>query len=160
MAIGRPVLVGESEHFFRTGDRVGGAGRHRGPDGESDVTRLGLVAELADRVGRRADPGEAGGDDRLGEVGVLGEEAVAGMHAVGAGLLGDLDQLVDAQVRLRRGVAIQRVRLVRLPHMKGVPVGIGVDGNGSKAVVAAGPGNPDGNLSTVSDEDFAHDSRS
>ena len=88
------------------------------------------------------------------------EEAVAGVDPVGAGLLGDLDQLVDAQVRLGRGVAAERVRLVGLPHVQRVPVGIGIDGDGGEAVVTAGPGDPDGDLSTVGDEDFAHDSRS
>ena len=57
-------------------------------------------------------------------------------------------------------VPSERVRLIRLPHMQGVPVGIGVDGNGSEAGVAAGAGDPDGDLSPVRDEDFAHDSRS
>ena len=36
--------------------------------------------------GRRADPGDPGRDDRLGERGVLGEEAVARVDRVGAGL--------------------------------------------------------------------------
>ena len=40
----------------------------------------------ADRLGRRADPGQPGVDDGLGEVGVLGQEAVAGVDRVGAGL--------------------------------------------------------------------------
>src|SRR6476469_2579507 len=49
-----------------------------------------LVAERVDGLGARADPDEAGVDDRLGEGRVLGEEAVAGVDRVGAGLAGDL----------------------------------------------------------------------
>ena len=41
-----------------------------------------------DRLGRRADPGQPGVDHGLGEVGVLGQEAVARVDRVGAGLLG------------------------------------------------------------------------
>ena len=51
-----------------------------------DPLRRELVAAEPQRLRRRADPGEPGGLDRLREVGVLGEEAVAGMDRVGAGL--------------------------------------------------------------------------
>ena len=44
------------------------AGRARRSDGQT--ARRGLVAQRAHRRRRRPDPGEAGGDDRLGEVGV------------------------------------------------------------------------------------------
>ena len=44
-----------------------------------------LVAHRADRVGRRADEGQPGVGDRLGEVGVLGQEAEARVDRVGAG---------------------------------------------------------------------------
>ena len=56
----------------------------RGPAGRrlrGDVARLDLVAERVDGARAGADPGEAGVDDRLGEGGVLGEEAVAGVTA-------------------------------------------------------------------------------
>ena len=67
-----------------------------------DVLGLGLVAERLDRGRRRADPDQPGVDDGLGEVGVLGEEAVAGVHGVGAGLVGDRDDLGDVEVGLGR----------------------------------------------------------
>ena len=63
-------------------------------------------------VGRRADPDEAGVDDGLGEVGVLGEEAVAGVHGVGAGAAGDVEQLVDDEVGLGRA-SCRRARTPR-----------------------------------------------
>ena len=43
-----------------------------------------LVAHDLDGLGRRADEGDAPLGDGPGEVGVLGEEPVAGVHAVGA----------------------------------------------------------------------------
>ena len=53
--------------------------------------RLDLAAHAADRVGRRADEDEPGVGAGLREVGVLGEEAVAGMDGVGAGAARDVD---------------------------------------------------------------------
>ena len=50
-----------------------------------DALRLGLVAHLADDGRRRPDPGQPGIDHGLREIRVLGEEAVARMHRVGAG---------------------------------------------------------------------------
>ena len=56
-------------------------------DGHAGLARdplgLELVAARAERLGRGADEDEPGGLDRLGEVGVLGEEAVAGVDRVG-----------------------------------------------------------------------------
>ena len=46
---------------------------------------LDLVAHDADVLGARADEGELVRLEDLGEAGVLGQEAVAGMHRVGAG---------------------------------------------------------------------------
>jgi hypothetical protein len=55
-----------------------------------------LVAEVADRLRRGADPGQSGVDDRLREVGVLGQESVTRVHRVGAGTGRDVENLVDA----------------------------------------------------------------
>ena len=81
----QPVLLGERDDLVGAGDRVGRAGDERGLRGLGDVPGLDLVAERVDRRGRRPDPGQPGVDDGLGEVRVLGEEAVAGVDGVGAG---------------------------------------------------------------------------
>ena len=72
--------------------------RHAGCGG--DRLGLGLAAHAAHGVGRGADELDAGLADGLGEIGVLGKEAVARMDAVGARLLGGGDDPVDAQVAL------------------------------------------------------------
>ena len=81
------VLVGEREHLVgaaRPGRRC------REPAGRRPPARCGgpavLSPSLRIAVGRRADPGQPGVDHGLGEVGVLGEEAVAGVDGVGPGL--------------------------------------------------------------------------
>ena len=89
IAIGRPCSSANGDDLVGVLERVLGAGRQRGADLLGDVPGLDLVAEALDRRRRRADPDQPGVDDGLGEVGVLGEEAVAGVHRVGAGLLGD-----------------------------------------------------------------------
>ena len=97
------VLLGEGDRLVGVLERVLGAGRQRGADLLGDVAGLDLVAEALDRLGRRADPDQPGVDHGLGEVGVLGEEAVARVHRVGAGLLRDRDDLGDVEVGLAPG---------------------------------------------------------
>ena len=101
------VLFGEGAGL---GGRVHGtvaAGHQRcaGPDGR--LAGGDLVAEQPDGVRRRADPGQPGVQDGLGEVGVLGEEAVAGVDGVRAGLGRHGEQLGDVQVGVRGRVAAQ-----------------------------------------------------
>jgi hypothetical protein len=105
---GQPVLLREGDDLVGALDRVGRAGHERGVGLEGDVARLDLVAEAVDGLGAGADPHQPGVDDLLGEAGVLGEEAVAGVHGVGAGLLGDLDELVLHEVGLSPGVVPPR----------------------------------------------------
>ena len=89
-----------------------------------DPLRLELVAAGAQRLRRRADPDELRGADRLGEVRVLGEEAVAGMDRVGAGLLRRAHVLLRVQVardldRLVRSARVQRLAVVGRDHGDG-----------------------------------------
>ena len=86
VGVGR--LVGHLEH--------GDAGRAHQPLG------LDLGAHRLDGGGVRPDPGEPGVDDRAGEVGVLGEEAVAGMDRVGTRSPGGVDDQVDCAGTCRR----------------------------------------------------------
>ncbi|MDT4849993.1 hypothetical protein FQZ97_841310 [compost metagenome] len=76
-----------------------------------------LAAQRADGGGRRADPDEPGVDHGLGEVGVFTQEAVAGVHGVGAGGARGFKQLVHAQVGIGRGQATERERGARFAHM-------------------------------------------
>jgi hypothetical protein len=78
------VLLGEGDDLV--GAPTGSGCRAPAARRPLAMCRAGdLVAEVADRLRGRADPGQPGVDDGLGEVGVLGEEAVAGVDRVGAG---------------------------------------------------------------------------
>ncbi len=115
-----------------------------------------LVTEGPDRFGGRSDPVEVGVDDSLSEVGVLGQEAVAGVNGVSAGLPSRVQDLVEDEVGLRRGVAAEGVGLIALAHVQRVTVGVCVDGYGGDSRVAAGPRHSDGYLAAVRDQDLLH----
>ena len=97
------------------------AGRGHAP------ARLGLVAHRPHRRRRRADPDQAGGGDRLGQVGVLAQEAVAGMHRRGARRRAAATMRVDAQVGVGGALAADRDRRVGGARVRRVPVGVGGD---------------------------------
>ena len=62
----------ESNNVVRSGDGIGGARDLRRASALSDVSRGHLVTEVANRLRWWSDPGEAGVDDRLRKVCVLG----------------------------------------------------------------------------------------
>ena len=66
------------------------------------IARLGLVAEQRQRLGARPDEGDALFEASLCEAGILGQEAVAGMHAIAATGLGGLDQRFDVEISAHR----------------------------------------------------------
>jgi hypothetical protein len=86
------------------------------------------------------------------KLGVLGEEAVAGVHGVGAGAAGDREDLLDRQVRLGARRAFEGVRLVGELRVHGVAVLVGVDGDRALSGVAGGADHADGDLAAVRDE--------
>ena len=133
----------------READLVRLAGReHRYAGLLRDPLRLELVAALAQRVRRRPDEDEPGGLDRLGEVGVLGEEAVPRMDRVRADALGGADVL------LREEVALDLDRLVRESRVEGAAVVGRGDGDGRDPRVGAGAEDPRRDLAAVRYEEL------
>jgi hypothetical protein len=96
-------LVGDLDGLLGVGDlaEVAGHGRHLGLGGR--LLALDLVAHGGDRLGVGTDEDDAGLRQRDGEGLALGQEAVARMHGLGAGLLAGLHDLVDHQVGLGGG---------------------------------------------------------
>ena len=136
------------------GQRPVGAG-HAG-DAHALHRRLGrdLVAHHADRGGRRADEDEAGVLHALGEVGVLGEEAVAGVDRLRVGDLGGADDGRDVEVAVARGRRADAHRLVGEHHVLRVRVGLRMDGDRLDAHFAAGALDAQRDLAAVGDEDL------
>jgi hypothetical protein len=144
----RERLLDVEEHVLRARD--GGKAR-----GLHELPRLGLVAHLADHVGGRADEGEARGDDRLGELRVLGEESVSGMDRLGVGHLGGGEDARDRPVARRRRRRADAHRLVGEPHVERLAIGLGEHGDGLDLELAAGAQDAKRDLPAVGDEDLS-----
>jgi hypothetical protein len=93
---------------------------------------------------------------RRREVGVLGEETVAGVdggpHPSGDG---DLEDAVDVQVGFRGGRRADVVGDIRLADMGSGDVGVGVDGDGPHAETLRGADDAAGDFAAVGDEYLA-----
>ena len=154
MATGQPNSSPKAIDLVGRGEDLGPAGHTGHPGLLGRVARADLVAHDLDGLGRRADEGHATLGDGPGEVGVLGEEAVAGMDGVGAALLDDAEDGLGVEVALGGGLAPERVGLVGQAHVQRVAVELGVDGHGGHPQLAAGPDDPDGDLPPVGDENL------
>ena len=88
-----------------------------------------------------------------GQLGVLGQEAVARMDRVDSPLFGERDERGDIEIGADRLAGLtDRVGLVRLQPMQGEPVFVGVNADRPDAQLVSGPEDPDGNLTAIRDE--------
>ena len=134
-----------------------GAGRrhHRDPRLLGQTPRRQLVAELAHGVRGRADEHQSGRRAGVGEVRVLGQEAVAGMNRVRSGLARDADDIVDRQIGLDRAEPLaDPIGLVRLEAVQRDAVLVRIDGHGLEAELGAGAKNADRDLAAIGDQQF------
>ena len=92
--------------------------------------------------------------DGAGEVGVLGIEAVAGVHAVDPGPLDDVEDRVGVEVALGGGLATEGVRLVRIADVQRVAVELGVHRDRGDPELSAGTHHAHGDLAAVRDQDL------
>jgi hypothetical protein len=151
----RPAeLVAEPDDLGRSCDRLGRSRDDRDAGSLHPLTRLRLRPHRLDRVRRRPDPREAGGLDRAGEDGILGEEPVAGVDGLGSGLQRRLDDLLLVQVALDRRPGAEQPGLVRHTNVEGGAIGLGVDGHRGDLQLAQRPEDADGDFPPVGNEDF------
>ncbi len=154
---GQAVFLGEGDDLVRAGDGVGGAGDQGAPARWAMWRAATLSPRSRMACGGRADPDEAGVQDGLGEFRVLGEESVAGVDGVRAGLACGVEDFGDVQVAGGGGVTSQGERLISGADMQSVPVRVRVDGHARDPGVPAGPGHTDSDFATIGDEHLAHD---
>ena len=111
-----------------------------------------LVAHDLQRAFPRADEG----DPRLaagpGERDVLGEEPVARVDRLGAGLARGGQDGVDVQIALGRGGGTDPHGHVRFPDVARTGVGVRVHGHGTDAQGTQGAHHAHGDLATIGDE--------
>ena len=122
------------------GRDAGGGHRRLGPD---------LVPHQLDGVRGRSHEHQAGGGGRPGELGVLGQEAVAGMHRLGAGGPRRGEDPLDVHVAVLGRRRTDPDGHVGLPHMRGARVGVAVDGDGTDAETPQRADDADGDLPAV-----------
>ena len=83
----------------------------------------------------------------------LGQETVAGMHGLGAGLTAGLDDLLDHQIALGRSGRADQHGLVGHLDMEGIAVGLGIDRNRLDPHPARGLDDAAGDLAAIGDQD-------
>ncbi len=145
------VLLAEGQRLLDpgvAGREVGGAGYHGDAGLLHDLAGGDLVAQGLDHLGAGTDEDDARLMTGLGEIGILGQKAVAGVDGVGLGLLGRGHHLVDIEIVAARPVA-DMDRLVGRPDMKGVGVRGLVDGHGGMTKLLNGADQPQGDLTSV-----------
>ncbi len=130
---GVAVLGGEPGRFRHVDEWFERPGytAHVGAGG--GLTGGDLVTHRRDDVRGWPDPGETGFGDGPGEMGVLGEEAVPGVHGVRTCGSSDLEDLVGIEIRLGCGRRTDVPCFVGEAHVQCVAIELGVDGDGSQA---------------------------
>ena len=140
-------LIGIRDQAHRAGHRV-----HARLLGE--LLGGDLVAHRLDRRFRRADEGHARGRERLGEFRVFRQEAVAGMHRLGAARADGVHHPVDDDIALACRGRPDMHRLVGHLHMQRPGVGVRIDRHRLDAHLARGLDHPAGDLAPVRDQDL------
>jgi hypothetical protein len=100
--------------------------------------RRALAAHRAQRLDRRSDEHDPVRRARRGELLVLGQEPVARMDRLGAGLLGRGDDAIDVEIAFARGRRTDQHRFVGQPGVPRVGVGLGKHGDGAHAKATRG----------------------
>src|SRR5690606_20267539 len=132
------------------------AGDQWGTHALCDATRFELVAERLDHLRVGADPDQAGIDHGLRELRPLGKKPIAGMYGIGAGTLRGGDQFFDLEVGVLGGCATERIGLIGLRNEQRIGIGIGIDRNRPKAIILAGPDDPNRDLAPVCYQNLLH----
>ena len=112
-------LLGDLQRLLLVLDRAGEPGI-TGTPAFIMAGAPGLVAHQPDHLGTGADELDVAGLADLGEVGALGEEAVAGVDRVGAGDLGRADDRRDVQVAVGAARRADADVLVGEAHVQAV----------------------------------------
>ncbi len=114
---------------------------------------LDLVTHRRDGFGVRPDEHDAGGFQRLGEGLTFGQEAVAGMHGLGARRFAGRQNLVDQQVAFGRLGRADGDGGIGHLHVQGVLVGLRKDRDRLDPHAAGRLDDPAGDFAAVGDQD-------
>ena len=147
-------LLGGGVRLLQRVDRRRGARQQGQPRLGHQGSGLCLVADRLHHLWRRPDEDYAVVGADLGEVRVFGEEPVAGVDRVGAGLQGRPDHVGDVQVAVACRGRADANGLVGELHRERLGVRGRVDGHGTDAELAAGTDDPYRDLPPVGHQDL------
>ncbi len=122
ISTGKPMSLATFSACGEAGDCAVGARHHRNAELLGRLLGLDLVAHDADVLGRRADEGDRVLLEDLGEAGVLGQEAIARMHGVGAGDLAGRKKARNVEIAVARGRGADAHAFIGEAHVHGVGV--------------------------------------
>ena len=120
---------------------------------DGKIARSHLVAELPHGFRRRPDEDDAGVATGLGKLRAFRQEAIARVNGVGLGLLGDPQDLGNAEIGFDRPQSgTDPIGLVGLEAVQRQPILLGKDGNRLQAELIGGAENADGDFGSVGDK--------
>ena len=141
---GDQVGVGESG--------LGYSGYYRDAEGRHRGLGCDLVAHGGDSCRRRTDEHQSGTRQCSGEIRVLREESVTGVHCLRPGSHGRIDHGLDVEITLPRGRRPDPDGDVSLGHVACARVGIAVDRHRPDTHGSQRADDAHGNLAAVRDE--------
>ena len=147
-------LVGDAAGLGIGRDAALRARHHRNAEAPGGALGLDLVTHDADVFGLGADEVHVVIGEDFGKARVLRQEAVAGMHGVGAGDLAGGENVGDVEIAVFRRRRADADALVGKTHMHGVGVGGGMHGDGRNAELLAGAQDAQRDLAAIGDQDF------
>ena len=112
-----------------------------------------LQPHRGDAGGARADPDQPRIDHRLRERRILRQEAIARMDRLRPGAYRGSDDLFADQIALARRRRPDMHRLIRLPHMQRLGIGVRIDRDRADTHCPRGANDAAGDLASVGDEE-------
>ena len=150
-------LVGDLDRMLLVLDDAEMAG-HGGDVGfRRGLLGFDLVAHRGDGAGIGADEDDAGRFERPRKGFAFGQEPVAGMHRLGAGLAAGLDDLLHHEVAFGRRRRPDQDGVIGHFDMERVAVGLGIDRDRLDPHPPGGLDDPAGDLAAIGDQNsFEH----
>ena len=147
-------LFGDAGRFLCGLDGAVGAGDRGNAELGHGRLGMGLVAELLDGLGARADEDDVVVGTGARELRALREETVAGVDGLCTGDLSRTDDVLDHQIGLGRGCRADADGLVGELDGQRVRVGLGVDDDGLHAELMRSADDANRDLAAVRDKDL------
>jgi len=148
-------LLGAGESLLDGGQNAVGAGQDGHMRALHRLPRFFLFTHEASDFRGRSDELDVGGAADLGKVGVLAEQAVAGMDGVDIGDFGGADDGRDVEITLGQTRRADADGFVGKADVEGVAVGLAVDGDGANAQLTTGVDDAQCDFAAIGDENFS-----